>query len=156
MKKILAIALGILALDQGIKIFITSNLSLNSSQNIIPNFFNLTYVQNEGAAFSTFLGGRYFLIIMAFVALILIYHYLIKNQKQTRLSIAMNSLLIGGIIGNFIDRVRLGYVEDFFDIFIIPIFNLADICIVISCFMIVATMIKEDSHGNQSNRRKPK
>lgn len=160
MKKILVIALGILALDQEIKIFITSNLSLNSSQNIIPNFFNLTYVQNEGAAFSTFLGGRYFLIIMAFVALILIYHYLIKNQKQTRLSIAMNSLLIGGIIGNMIDRIVRGYVVDYLDFTLFhyqfPIFNLADICIVISCFMIVATMIKEDSHGNQSNRRKSK
>ena len=97
---------------------------------------------------------------MAFVAIILIYHYLIKYQKQTRLSIAMNSLLIGGIIGNMIDRIIRGYVVDYLDFTLFhyqfPIFNLADICIVISCFMIVATMIKEDSHGNQSNRRKSK
>lgn len=158
MRKILPTTFSILCIDQIIKIIVINYLSLNISTPVISNFFSLTYVQNEGAAFSTFLGGRIFLILVSLFSLFFIYYYFIKNQKMTKFKIFLNSLLIGGVLGNMIDRIFRGYVVDYLDFSLLeyhfPIFNFADICIVISCFILLYLTLKEDSNENKSSNRK--
>ncbi len=147
MKKIIPISLFIIILDQIVKMIISSKMLVNSSITIIKDFFNITYVKNIGAAFSILSGGRFLLIIIALIAIYIIYKLLVKNKNLNKINIINYSLLIGGIIGNLIDRIIRGYVVDYLDFTIFnynfPIFNIADICIVISCILLIFT-IKEE------------
>jgi len=154
MKKIFLISFFYTFLDQIIKLIVSNQLYLNESIAIINNFFNLTYVRNYGAAFSIFSGSRLFLIIIALIAIACIYNFFIKNQKLNTIEIISYSLLLGGIIGNLIDRVFLGYVIDYLDFTIFkysfPIFNLADIFIVSSVILIVIDVVRSELNENRS------
>lgn len=147
MRHILLFSSVVFFLDRLIKTLITTTITLNTSIGLIPNFFELTYVENDGAAFSLLSGNRIFLIFMTCVFLGIIYFYFIKGKKLNMMEQVGISLLIGGIFGNLFDRVFLGYVIDYLSFTIFgyqfPIFNLADICIVISVFMIMIKTIKE-------------
>ena len=140
-KKLISFTILFLFIDQIIKGLININMNLNESISIINNFFNLTYVHNTGAAFSIFNGARYLFIIMAIIALNIIYIYFIKEKKLNNLEIIIYSLLISGIIGNMIDRILYGYVIDFLDFNIFgynfAIFNLADSFIVIALILLL-------------------
>ncbi|MEG2322670.1 MAG: signal peptidase II [Bacilli bacterium] len=133
-------------IDQITKILISFFMNVNQSISIINNFFNLTYVQNKGAAFSILTGSRWLLIIIAIVVLNLIYHYLIKDKDLKKYEIILYALLLSGIIGNLIDRILYGYVIDFFDFKIFgynfAIFNLADSFIVISVIVLLVISIR--------------
>lgn len=151
MKKVYIFALISLIIDQIVKILVSNYLILGQTIKIINNFFYLTYVQNKGAAFSILIGYRYILIIITFIFLYYL-HKCIKKQKSfNKLEIISYGLLLGGIIGNLIDRIIYGYVIDYFDFMIFnynfPIFNLADSFIVIGCIILVInTYLKgEDS-----------
>lgn len=129
-----AIALAALGLDQAFKHWVTSNMGLYESIPLIPNLFALTYVQNIGAAFSAFSGQATGLSIIAGVVAIAIVVYIVRLKERTTLHVLSLGLLLGGTLGNFLDRVRLGYVVDMFDLQwngqnIFPIFNIADIAI---------------------------
>lgn len=147
MKQIIKYSFILILIDQIIKISI-SNIS---NITIIKNFFNITYVENTGAAFSILQSKRILLIIVAFVAIFLLYHYLIKNKDLKKIEILIYSLLIGGIIGNLIDRIVYGYVIDYLEFIILnhymPIFNFADICIVIGTILFLYETIKEDKNA---------
>lgn len=155
MKKITIISLFILLVDQIIKYIVINNMSLYKSIEIIPNFFNITYVENIGAAFSILSGNVLFLILISLLAIILIYIFLIKNKKLNKLQIIMYSLLIGGIIGNLVDRIFRGFVVDYLDFSIFgynfPIFNFADVCIVLSAIALLFINIKEEKNDTHSN-----
>ena len=110
---------------------------------IIENFLQFNYVENRGAAFGILQGRKVLFLIITIAVVLVIGFYLIKYYNQmmplTRISFAM---LMGGAIGNLIDRVRLGYVVDFISIKLInrydfPVFNIADICVVVSTIFIV-------------------
>ena len=111
--------------------------------NIIDNFFSLTYVLNDGAAFSLLSGNIYILIIIAIICLLFIIYELKNNLNDKILSIGY-SLVLAGLLGNFIDRLIDGYVVDYlsFKIFSFnyPVFNLADILIIVG---IIIVLIKE-------------
>lgn len=145
----------IVIIDQLIKIIVANNMILNSSIQIINDFFSITYVQNLGAAFSILTGNRIFLIFIAVIALIVIYKFFIKNIKLTKLDIFTYSLLFGGIIGNLLDRLIRGYVIDYLDFsffgYDFPIFNLSDIVIVISAFVLVITMYRGERCAKNKN-----
>lgn len=145
----------IVIIDQLIKIIVANNMILNSSIQIINDFFSITYVQNLGAAFSILTGNRIFLIFIAVISLIVIYKFFIKNIKLTKLDIFTYSLLFGGIIGNLLDRLIRGYVIDYLDFsffgYDFPIFNLADIVIVISAFVLVITMYRGERCAKNKN-----
>ena len=147
----------IVIIDQLIKIIVANNMILNSSIQIINDFFSITYVQNLGAAFSILTGNRIFLIFIAVISLIVIYKFFIKNIKLTKLDIFTYSLLFGGIIGNLLDRLIRGYVIDYLDFsffgYDFPIFNLADIVIVISAFVLVITMYRGERCAKNKNWR---
>ena len=117
---------------------------------LIEGFFNLTYVENRGAAFGSMQGARWFFVVLAvFVVagLSFYYHRLEKTKKTLPLRIAI-VLIVGGTVGNVIDRVLRGYVVDFLDFIIFgydfPVFNAADIFIVVGTFLLAAYILFTD------------
>ena len=152
MKKVLPVAGISLVLDQIIKIIVITNMDLYDSINIINNFFNITYVRNTGAAWSILSGNTMLLSVIALVALVLMYFYCIKDKLLTNFESISYGLLIGGAFGNLIDRMIHGYVIDYLDFKIFnydfPVFNLADICIVIGVILICISLI-----GGELNER---
>ena len=154
MKKITLISLICIFIDQITKLIIKNTINLHSSIILIKNFFSLAYVKNYGAAWSILSGSRIFLITIALVSLYLIYNYFIKNKDLNKLEIITYGLLIGGIIGNLIDRIVFGYVIDFFDFLIFnynfPVFNFADIFIVVSAGLIIIDTFRSETHEIRS------
>ncbi len=154
MKKLAIISLVCIIIDQIIKVVITTNVEFAHSINVVNNFFRITYLQNTGAAWSILSGNRILLIIVTVIALGIIYYVFLKDKKIKNYESILLGLLLGGIIGNLIDRVRFGYVIDYLDFNIFsyhyPVFNFADICIVISIIILVIISLKEDKNGNNS------
>ncbi len=147
MKKVLGLSLIFVFIDQIVKFIIITKLEFAKSINIINNFFRITYLKNRGAAFSILSGNIIFLIIITFLAIFLIYKFFIKNKKLKKIDFISYSMLLGGIFGNLIDRIRLGYVIDYFDFnfgaYNYPVFNIADICIVVGAIIIFVKVLKE-------------
>lgn len=141
------ITLIIIIFDVISKIFISNILILNKSITIIPNFFYLTYTHNYGGAWSIFDNSTLFITIVSFLIIIGIIYYLFKNKVTKKIEIVGYSLLLGGAIGNLIDRIVYGYVIDFLDFYILgydfPIFNIADIGIVVGIIFLLVSMILE-------------
>jgi signal peptidase II len=145
MLKWLGLSLLAIVLDQSSKIIIDSSMQLYQSIPILP-YFNLTYVHNTGAAFS-FLsdaGGwqRWLFAGLAFAISIVIAIWLSRLQKHETLLAAALSLVLGGAIGNLIDRLAYGYVIDFLDVYYgtshWPAFNIADSAITLGVALMLA------------------
>ena len=151
MKKVYIIALISLIIDQIVKILVSNYLILGQTTKIINNFFYLTYVQNTGAAFSILIGYRYILIIITLIFLYYLYKYTKKQTNPNKLAILSHGLLLGGIIGNLIDRIIYGYVIDYLDFMIFnynfPIFNLADTFIAIGCIILVINSYAKEENS---------
>lgn len=150
--KIFSYAVIALILDQFSKIIVSIKLTVNSSLNVIPNFFTLQYLENSGAAWNLLNGRLTILVLCSVLSLLIIYRYMYNFKNNFRNSMAFG-LLMGGIIGNLIDRLFLGYVRDFlaFRIFNYnyPVFNLADTFIVVGVILLIIAIIKgEDKIGN--------
>lgn len=128
--------------DQLTKAWAVNVLKDGSSIKIIGNFLRFTYAENRGAAFSILQNQRWFFVVITIVMLIVLAYifFRVKNiNNLSRLSIAM---IAGGAIGNFIDRVMLGYVIDFIDVrfgsfYNFPIFNIADSFVVCGTILMV-------------------
>ena len=152
-KKILIISLILFIIDILIKILVKTNLSVFESITLIPNFFNITYVINDGAAFSILEGKQLFLSILAIVVLGLLIYYLFK-EKLNNYKVTYYSLIIAGILGNLFDRIVYQGVIDYFDFKLFsydaPIFNLADCFIVIGVGLIIIEVIRKELYGNKS------
>ena len=148
MKKVLIITAIFTIIDQVIKYVLELGLSIGESINIIPNFFSLTLLKNTGAAFSILRSNTLFLIIISVIALAFIYIYFIKDKELNNFDSVVYGMLLGGIIGNLIDRIFRGCVVDYldFNIFNFPVFNLADTLIVVSIILIIIKMIKGDKN----------
>jgi len=134
--------------DQAIKYFISSKMILNQYTVVIKNFLNITYVHNTGAAFSLFDNARIFLILIGIIAVVVFTYYIIKTRTLNDFDIFTHSLLLGGILGNLFDRIIYGYVIDYISLnlfgYHFPIFNFADICIVLSVILIFISQVKGD------------
>ena len=133
-------ALGIAALDQFTKYLTVAMIPLHEKVACIPGFFGFTYLQNTGAAFSSFEGMQWLfaLIFLVFTGAIL-YEYFRKPMGFTTCERWFIAAIYGGGLGNMIDRIRLGYVVDmvetqFMDF---PVFNVADIFITCGCILLV-------------------
>lgn len=156
MKKILPISLLLIVIDQIVKILVINKMALQQSIIVINNFFNITYVRNTGAAWSILSGNVLLLIMISVLALVTIYYYLIKDKDLNKIDIVSYSMLIGGIIGNLIDRIVHGYVIDYLDFKIFnynfPIFNIADTLIVISIIIIGINLIVGEYREQNRNK----
>ncbi|MBI4619082.1 MAG: signal peptidase II [Desulfobacterales bacterium] len=150
----IAIVLGVILLDQCSKIYIDRVLPLYYSIPIVKNFIHITYIRNTGAAFGL-LASRgtgfkvFFFFITSIIAIIVILFFLRSLKDTETLLTSSLSLIMGGAIGNLIDRVRLGEVIDFIDFhwysYHWPAFNVADSAITVGgVFLIVNTVLRKD------------
>ena len=153
---IIIISIILLCIDQIAKLLVINLLTKTDSIAIIKNFFYLTYINNDGAAFSILVGKRIFLILVAIIVIIMLIHYIKKNNIQNKLEIVSLALIIGGSLGNLMDRVVRGYVIDFLDFKIFnynfPIFNLADTFIVIGVFLLLLKEIRKENNLDSRNK----
>lgn len=142
------IVLLLIILDQLSKIIVVNKIKPLITLPIIQDVFHLTYAENTGAAFSIFSNKLPVLIFITTIFIIFLFAYQYKNNKKNGnplISLAL-SLIIGGAIGNLIDRIRLGFVVDFFDFRLInfAIFNLADSFIVVGSILLMVMILIED------------
>lgn len=154
MKKIILPMIICIIIDRIIKMVCLSNLDIGDGISIIDNIFSITLVTNTGAAFSLFSSNILFLIILSFIVIGIIYFFFIKDQKLSNFMQITYGILLGGIIGNLIDRIIYGYVIDYLNFSFInfPVFNFADICIVISIIILIINILKGDKHAVQSSK----
>ncbi len=134
----------VVILDQLTKFIVKKNFELNESIPLIKNILHLTYITNTGSAFGLFKGFNIFLILFSVVVIIVIFYYLKQkklNQKLLQFSIG---LLLGGTIGNLIDRIFYGFVVDFIDFRIWPVFNIADSAVTISIILLIILLWNND------------
>ena len=143
-----ALAALIVLLDQFTKYAVITHLKPVASRVVLPGFFNLSYVENQGAAWGMLAGRQLFLIVFSFITL----GFLVWKRRQLfeplwGSSLTM-SLLFGGVIGNLIDRIRLNYVVDFLDFHWgqshFPSFNVADASICCGVFLFILTQWLHD------------
>ena len=132
-----AALLVMIAGDQALKGWTVSHLELGESTPFIPAIMQLTRVHNYGAAWSSLSGKTVLLIAVTAVMMIAVAVLLLRRVVRQPLGVAACLLILGGGIGNIIDRIRLGYVVDMFDLllFSYPVFNLAD------CFVVVGAIL---------------
>ncbi|MCB9757162.1 MAG: signal peptidase II [Candidatus Omnitrophica bacterium] len=137
----LTIVSSIVCLDRLTKIFFSHILSLGESWVILRNILHMTLVHNTGIAFGLFRNQGIVLIIIPVIMIALLlynfYHYKYNNEKLSRLYIVAVSLIIAGAIGNLIDRILYGYVIDFIDLRIWPVFNIADSAITVGAILLL-------------------
>ena len=146
MKKVIAISSISFLIYRITKIILCAILKTGESIPIIKNFFSITLAKNTGVAFSLLEGKIDIVIIVTLIVLFLIIDMLRKNNIKENEK-KYYALMIGGALGNLLDRIIYGYVIDFLDFKIInynyPIFNIADSCIVIGMILLLINSIKE-------------
>ena len=152
--KIYFITLILFLIDFATKKIIVQKMDLLKSFEIIPNFFYITYVQNNGAAWSILKGNTILLSIVSLVAFIAVGNYMKKVRNLNIKSIIAFAFVLSGILGNFVDRVCYGYVVDFLDFKLFgydyPVFNLADIMIVVGIVMLIVLMVRGEVDADNS------
>ena len=140
---IFLISAAIFFIDQVTKLFIISRFEVNDSVPIIKNFFHLTFVTNTGSAFGMLKDSALLLIFFSIVVLFSAIYYSRKiTEKEKWMQVALG-LLIGGTLGNLLDRFIYGYVIDFLDFRIWPVFNIADSSITISAAILIMLIMKK-------------
>ncbi|MBW7573655.1 signal peptidase II [Caproiciproducens faecalis] len=146
----LLLAAAAVAADQILKLLVTSNLQPNSGFNVIDGFFKIFYIQNRGAAFGMLQNQRWFFILVTLSISAVIIYALFKYRQHNFFSYAASVLIIGGGIGNLIDRVLYGYVVDYIYVtFFPPIFNFADCCVTVgTVFLIIHILFFSDLNSN--------
>jgi len=128
----------IVVLDQVTKYLAKTYLKPVGSIPLIPNVFHFTYVENRGAAFGILQNQRWlFIVLTVVVSAVIVYYLFTRSQESIVLTIAL-SMILGGAIGNLIDRLRLGYVVDMLHFVLIdyPVFNVADSFVVIGTILL--------------------
>ncbi|MBO1085248.1 MULTISPECIES: signal peptidase II [Enterococcus] len=137
----------IIGLDQWVKWLIVDNFALGETKSVIPGVLSLNHIRNFGAAWSLLEGKMWFFTVVTIIAVVVILTLMIKNRSNgNRWFMIGLTLILAGAIGNFIDRVRLGYVIDMFqtDFMNFPIFNVADISLVIGVICVLIYIILDE------------
>jgi signal peptidase II len=144
----------LVALDQLVKIYVHANFGLGESVTVVPDIFSITYVRNIGAAFGIFremseIFRKIFFLSMPPIAMVIIVFMLRSVPNGDRWQVFALSMIFGGAIGNYIDRLRYGYVVDFLDfhwkeVWSYPAFNIADSAIVGGVGLLLVLMTVRD------------
>lgn len=151
----------IIFLDQLVKIYVDKTMYLHQSIEVVENFFHITYVRNKGAAFGILSGANeslrvpFFLTVSAIAIIVILYTIYTYREESTLFPSSM-ALILGGAIGNMIDRVRLGEVIDFIDVHWYsnhwPAFNVADSAITIGVVILIINILFENKkEGPEEN-----
>lgn len=158
----LLVAAALIGLDRLTKQLIVSNMNLKDTINIISfgdiNVLNIYYCLNNGAAFSKLSGHRVLLIVFTSVVIAALIVIMLAGKVKRHIHIAALGLIIGGGIGNLIDRIfNDGLVVDFIDFRLInfPVFNVADICAVCGAGLLILSIIADEIRAYKNKRSKP-
>ncbi len=137
-----------ITVDQASKAYVVAHLDLHESWmplDFIEPVFKFTHVHNTGAAFGLFPdGGTVFFVIALVVSVVIVYYYRKLPGQVWLMRLALGLQLGGAVSNNLIDRVRLGYVVDFFNVTYWPVFNVADSCIVLGVALLALELLREE------------
>lgn len=144
-------------IDQIIKYFVSVYLQPVGSVSVIDNLFSLTYVENKGVAFGMFSDMRWVFVALTSVLLAIIIFYMFRKRPKGKFFYICAALIIGGGIGNLIDRIFYGYVIDYLSLsFFPPVCNFADYCITAGTIMLVIYLLFFSDVLNSSKKAKIK
>ena len=150
-----AVSSFILCLDQALKILVRARIQEGKPKVILEGLFDIVYVQNTGGAFGLFAESAYWIRFILFLFFPLVCVYLIFSllkEARSRWEVLALSFILGGAAGNYMDRIRLGYVVDFIDWHFKgwhwPAFNIADSCILIGIFATAFFYIRSNKQKN--------
>lgn len=139
--KVLSVSSLVVIVDRLTKYILFKNLSEGESVRVVPGLFHITLVLNSGAAFGLFKGRSVFFTISSVLIIAFICFYIWRGGCKDLLMLTALGLILGGAVGNLIDRVAFGYVIDFLDFRIWPVFNIADASITIGAFILAIKLI---------------
>ena len=148
------------AADQIIKVIVDSKITLGNVIEVLKfgdlKVFSLTHIRNTGAAWSIMSGKTWFLIALPVLVCIAAIIYMYKIRKGSKLELVSLSMLVAGGIGNLIDRIRLHEVIDYikFEPVNFPIFNFADICVVIGAILFCLSIVFSDMKTKKNTKEK--
>lgn len=143
----LTVSLMIFGLDQLVKYLVVTHIKLDTTVSFIPHVLSLSNVRNDGAAWSILQGQQLLLFVITIAALAVMFALLKKNRNDRLFAWAL-TLMIGGTLGNFLDRLRLGYVVDMFtlDFMNFPIFNIADCALTVGVILLIIALFTGDDN----------
>lgn len=144
------VALLMVLIDQIIKKWTTSSLQLHESRSGIDGLFDFYYIRNEGAGWGILQGRMWFFYVVTFVIIVYLIYLIYKHRQGSLFLKGTYGLLLGGAIGNLIDRIINGYVIDMFRLTFMnfPIFNVADMALSIGVvLLIIQVLMTEDTEG---------
>lgn len=144
------VIVALIALDQWVKFEIVKNIQLGEVKPFIPKILSLNYLRNTGAAFSILENQQWLFAVITLVVIGAAIWYLSKHIKGSAWLLSGLSLIIAGGIGNFIDRMRQGFVVDMFQLDFInfAIFNVADSYLTIGVLVLIVMMLKEEDNAS--------
>lgn len=141
---LVCIAVVVVLFDQASKHFVVTRLAYGETLSLVPNILSLTYVRNFGAAFGLFYRQR----LLFFGAMLILGIAMLVFWKEIvlvgRSAVWASGCLLGGAFGNFLDRIRLGYVVDFVDVGFWPVFNVADSAIVVGTAVLSYVILRTE------------
>lgn len=151
------IAAVLIAADQCIKYWAVTDLMPVGTKDFIKfgnvDILGFNYVENTGAAFSSFSGARVFLIVLTSLMIIALSVWAVRDKNKHPFMMVSTAAVIAGGVANLIDRIRLGYVIDYFEvrIFNFAIFNFADVCVVLGAICLVVYIVFMDKKVSERN-----
>ena len=139
----LVISLLVVIADQGLKNYIVTNFKIGDEHTVIPGILSFTYLQNDGAAWNIFSGQMILFYLISIAAIAVVFYYLFNPKYKNWLFDTGRALVLGGIIGNFIDRLHLKYVIDMLQLDFVQfnIFNIADSAITVGIVLVFIYLI---------------
>ncbi len=151
----IAIGVAIAAVDQIIKLLVINNLKPVGSVNVVGDVFKLTYVENRGVAFGLFKDMPWVFIVLTSVLIAAIVFFMFKKRPKSKFFYVTVALIIGGGLGNLIDRVLYGFVVDYLSLsFFPPVCNFADYCITVGVIMLAAYIVfMTDTFDSKKEKR---
>lgn len=154
---VLAVAALIAGIDQAIKYFVVQDLMPVKEVKVIDGLFSLVYVENKGVAFGMMQDHVWLFAVITVLLVAVLMFFIVSKKLSGKIFIISTMLLIGGGIGNFVDRITKGFVVDYLSVsFFPPICNFADYCITVGAVMLVIDMIMADVKKTPSDKLKDK
>lgn len=155
--RLLALSVTVVLLDWVTKMWITANVAQYETLTVVPRFLNITHIQNRGVAFGLFnrLGdlGPPVLVVAGLIALVVVAVYFRRTEREERLLLWSLALILGGAVGNLLDRIAHGAVTDFVDVFVGTYhwhtFNVADSAISVGICLMLLDVLRE-RHSRRS------
>jgi signal peptidase II len=151
------LSIGIILIDQFTKLWVVGNIGPQDTITIMPRILDFVYVENKGAAFSFLANKTYGTIILSVISVLFcvgVIFYMVKFKPQNKLLLCAVSMMLGGAIGNVIDRIIRGFVVDFIEVKFIsfPVFNVADIAITVGAGLLILYVLLFENDKKQEER----